>query len=434
LDARSRISSAAAISAVTGADVKFAMWTPRWRAVTVRAAVAENQPKQKNRMTSKRDALAKLATQIKSFINECATTPAAPDSDDAWRLEMQCDELALNLFSEQLEKNRALAAWCERTNSLPNFLRSWQQVPPIPISAFKLTELTALPKARRTTVFQSSGTTGQGSSRHFHSKESLELYEASLMAWFRPHLLPEIARTPRAIAPDDMRILVLTPQPEAEPHSSLVHMFGTIVRELAALNCFVGVADAAGGWSVDGAAAARELDSAVRGKNRVMILGTAFSFVHLLDFLRAEKLRFKLAAGSRVLETGGYKGRSRELPKAELHAEITRALGVPDSHIVCEYGMSELGSQAYDRVAGNASRSPRCFHFPPWARFEIVSPENRAPVREGETGMIRVCDLANVWSVMAVQTEDLGTRRGEGFELVGRASASEQRGCSLMSE
>ena len=75
----------------------------------------------------------------------------------------------------------------------------------------------------------------------------------------------------------------------------------------------------------------------------------------------------------------------------------------------------------------------RLFRFPPWARVQIVSPETGQEVGEGETGLIRVFDLANVRSVMAVQTEDLGVRQGDGFALVGRASLAEPRGCSLMS-
>jgi hypothetical protein len=111
--------------------------------------------------------------------------------------------------------------------------------------------------------------------------------------------------------------------------------------------------------------------------------------------------------------------------------------------------MSELSSQAYDSSKGvgrgegiagarlpseatPAIVSARAFHFPPWARARIISPETGIEVGEGETGLISVLDLANVYSVMAVQTEDLGIRRADGFELIGRAPLAEPRGCSLM--
>jgi hypothetical protein len=128
-----------------------------------------------------------------------------------------------------------------------------------------------------------------------------------------------------------------------------------------------------------------------------------------------------------------------------LHALITERLGVQPENIVCEYGMSELGSQAYGvtgdtwQVSGEAASSCHLspvtchFHFPPWARVQIISPETGREVADGETGLIRVLDLANVSSVMAVQTEDLGVRREGGFELMGRARMAELRGCSLMS-
>jgi hypothetical protein len=154
------------------------------------------------------------------------------------------------------------------------------------------------------------------------------------------------------------------------------------------------------------------------------VFGTAFSFVHLLDYLADRDLRFELPPGSCALETGGYKGRSRSLRKEALHVLISQRLGIAPSHIVCEYGMSELSSQAYDLEG--------IFHFPPWARVQIVSPETGCEVSEGETGLIRALDLANVYSVMAIQTEDLGIRRGDGFTLVGRAALVEPRGCSLL--
>src|SRR5436309_10509699 len=165
------------------------------------------------------------------------------------------------------------------------------------------------------------------------------------------------------------------------------------------------------------------------------LFGAAFHFVHLFDDPATALPGIRLAAGSRVLETGGYKGRSRSLTQEDLHALISGRLGVRRDHIVCEYGMSELSSQAYDTTIGQSRptpHAPRRFRFPPWARVQIVSPETGREVADGETGLIRVYDLANVASVLAVQTEDLAIRRGDGFEFIGRAPAAEARGCSLM--
>jgi hypothetical protein len=134
------------------------------------------------------------------------------------------------------------------------------------------------------------------------------------------------------------------------------------------------------------------------------------------------------------METGGYKGRSRHLPKEELHGLITDRLGVPPEWIVCEYGMSELSSQAYDGIAGRISDpGGRTFRFPPWVRARIISPENGREVGPGEVGLLHIHDLANLWSVAAIQTEDLAVGREDGFTLVGRPPLAEPRGCSLMS-
>ena len=202
-------------------------------------------------------------------------------------------------------------------------------------------------------------------------------------------------------------------------------MFETIRRAYPANDgAFFGEAAADGAWRLRSA----ELVAALASRKPVALLGTAFNFVHLLDHLAASGRCLALQPGSCLMETGGYKGRSRTLPKGDFHAAISTALGISRDHIVCEYGMSELSSQAYDSGVG----ATPFFRFPPWARFQIISPETGREVSDGEPGLLRVCDLANVASALVVQTEDLAIRRGAGFELLGRANAAEPRGCSLM--
>jgi hypothetical protein len=130
------------------------------------------------------------------------------------------------------------------------------------------------------------------------------------------------------------------------------------------------------------------------------------------------------------METGGYKGRSREMEKAELHAELSRGLGVPPESIVTEYGMTELGSQAYDQVADTPA-TRRTLKFPPWVRATVVSPETGEEVPLGDTGLVQVVDLANAFSVIAIETGDLAVREVDGIELKGRQAAADPRGCSL---
>jgi hypothetical protein len=347
----------------------------------------------------------------------------------------QFSELALELFALQFENNAAYRKICGARGRTPETVEHWTQIPAVPASAFKELELSSIPPDERAAVFHSSGTTEQKPSRHHHSPESLKLYEASVLHWFLQNV-PQNCGLRIA----DCGLVILTPPPAQVPHSSLVHMFETVRRKLGGASVlasraeYLGKLAADASWTLDFDAALAALgnnpQSAIR--NPRLILGTAFSFVHLLDFLAERNLRFSLPAGSRVMETGGYKNRSRSMPKAELHALITARLGVPAENIVCEYGMSELSSQAYDGVR-NAECGMRSFKFPPWARAQIISPETGREVADGETGLIRIFDLANVYSVAAVQTEDLGIRRADGFELIGRAQLAEPRGCSLMS-
>ena len=385
--------------------------------------------------------LAHFATRLRSL--QTATSNAAVPCHP---VELKFDSLALELFTLQFQSNSAYRKICEARKLTPPVVAHWTEIPAVPTSAFKELDFTSLAPVKRTAVFHSSGTTAQPPSRHFHSAESLAVYEASLWENFKFQISNFKSRHATAGASDESAIgnwqlAILTPPPAAAPHSSLVHMFETVRRRTggasvpASLSPFFGTVENGGAWTLDFRAALAALESAIGNRQSAMLLGTAFSFVHLLDFMLERNLRLKLPAGSRVLETGGYKNRSRVLPKAELHALITERLGVPVENIICEYGMSELSSQAYDSEIHPPSsiRQPRIFHFPPWARAQIISPETGREVATGETGLIRIFDLANVFSVAAIQTEDLGIRRGDGFELVGRAPLAEPRGCSLMS-
>jgi len=374
--------------------------------------------------------------------------------------------LARELFSYQYAAVAPYRALCEARRVTPATLGGWRQIPAVPTASFKELELTSLAPVERTAVFHSSGTTEHQPSRHIHSVESLAVYEMSLKPWFARHLLPRtgdlrpspVAST-RSEAPalastsdenckSPARFVCLAPPPEQAPHSSLVHMFACVSAAFSAggtrFCASVGVDNA---WALDASAALAELRDASAAGKPVVLLGTAFMFVHLLDSLETRGETLVLPPGSRVMETGGYKGRSRELPKAELHGQLTTRLGVPSEFIVSEYGMSEISSQAYDGVAGDECRETsgapvttshptphgsRVFQFPPWCRALVCSPETGREVDDGETGLLRLFDLANVRSVLAVQTEDLAVRRADGFELLGRAARAEARGCSLM--
>jgi hypothetical protein len=402
-------------------------------------------------MTNERT-FADYTARLREFISNSEVDPRTS------RPTNEFNELALALFLLQFRHNAAYRRLCQSRGVVPEKVFAWREIPTVPASAFKELEMTSLAPEERTAVFLSSGTTEQRRSRHFHSPESIAIYEASLLPSFEHHLLADVNELvdEQLLGPlDKLPMLALTPPPGVAPNSSLVHMFETVRREFGSRDSlFAGRVDANGSWILDVAAALFAIRKSMCANRPLMLLGTAFNFVHLLDYFAASNMRYQLAQGSRVLETGGYKGQSRDVPKEELHALIAKHLGIAPEYVVTEYGMSELSSQAYDQVTGigragcpqsaakvtGSSRRdediapyPRVFHFPPWARAQIISPETGREVANGETGLIRIFDLANVRSVMAIQTEDLGVRRGDGFELIGRAAQTEPRGCSLMS-
>jgi hypothetical protein len=176
----------------------------------------------------------------------------------------------------------------------------------------------------------------------------------------------------------------------------------------------------------------------------VALLGTSFAFVHLLEaFERGSyaDVKLRLPRGSRIMETGGFKGRSREVTRDELYRSLDERLGIPHDHIVNQYGMTELGSQFYDsqlhESLGTASPGPRRKLGPPWARVRLIDPERGDEAKPGATGMVVVHDLANTGSIAALQTADLGRRvwdADDGFEILGRAEGAETRGCAVAAD
>lgn len=367
-----------------------------------------------------RSVVASYIASLVRFISESASSTPNPVVE-----ESAFNRLALALFAFQFEHVEAYRRLCQFRGLSPAQVNCWSEIPAVPVAAFKELDLTSLPPDQRNFVFHSSGTTQQAPSRHFHDGESLALYEKSLWPWFQRHLLNG--------APTTTSLLTLAPAPVDAPHSSLSHMLETVRRALAGRTTVCGGVVARGGlWQLDSDACLGALDVSVTTNRPLLIPGTAFNFVHLIDLVKSRRHGLKLPPGSRVMETGGYKGRSRSLPREELHELIGAHLGIPASQIVCEYGMSELSSQAYDHIAGIGERpGDRIFQFPRWARARIVSPETGNEVAVGQMGLIQIFDLANVRSVMAIQTDDLGVRRVGGFDLAGRADRTEPRGCSL---
>jgi len=298
------------------------------------------------------------------------------------------DDLILELHACQRTACPPYGAFCA---SLPA-PSSWRQIPAIPLRAFRQTAIRAFSEAETTRTFRTSGTSGEGYGEHHF--RTLELYHtAALGGWSRAGL-PEA------------QVFCLLPTPEDAPRSSLSCMAGWLAP---GENFFIGH------WE--------NLEAALASASGPSVLfGTALAFLDFFEWLGDRTLT--LPAGSLAVETGGYKGTRRDLPKADLYALFQKKIGLPPACVWNEYGMTELSSQFYTQGLGNPHRGA------PWVRTMVIDPSTEREVADGGTGVLRIFDLANTGSCCAIQTRDLAIRRGENFELLGRDPAALPRGCS----
>ncbi|UCC72768.1 MAG: long-chain fatty acid--CoA ligase [Gemmatimonadota bacterium] len=332
------------------------------------------------------------------------------------------ERLALEVFRYQFAEAEPYRRFCERRGRTPDSVARWTEIPAVPTAAFKAAPLVCGDPGDVEVVFRTSGTTQGPENRGAHHVRDLALYEASALVNFQGHVLPDGARLP---------MLVLGPTLDSAPDSSLTWMLERVRREFGA-NGSAHFADADGLRLVELQAALAESEA---GARPVALLGTAAAFAHLLEAMDERGRRFRLPPGSRIMETGGFKRRGREIPREEFYKMLVDGLGLSAFYCVAEYGMTEMCSQFYDNVLRERARgrSPALRYkvVPPWVRTQVVDPETLEPCAEGRVGLLRHLDLANLDSVAAIQTDDLGVAGVGGFELLGRAAGAELRGCSI---
>jgi hypothetical protein len=329
------------------------------------------------------------------------------------------EELTLELFAYQFEHCEIYRRFCEGRSQTPNNVNTWRQIPAVPTSAFKEVELRCFPTEYTEHRFHTSGTSTNVRGTLY--LDTLELYEASLLPTFRRFMFPEF------LLPEDrMAMRVFAPSQIEQPDSSLSHMFGVALDALGEPGSDF---DVENGELLFDRVLTVLVESAA-SETPITLCGTAFAFVHLIDHMNERGVFVGLPSTSRIMETGGFKGRSREIPRTELYAELKRVLGISAERIVNQYGMTELGSQFYDSVIC-APSEPRRKMGPPWARVVIVDPETGHQAATGHVGSIVVVDLANTGSVLAMRTGDLGRAVLDGFEVIGREPGADARGCSI---
>ncbi len=261
------------------------------------------------------------------------------------------EDLALAAFAFQVGRIPAWRALAEARGARPGEVATWREVPPVPALAFKTTELVLeRPGAEEPETFRSSGTTGRARSVHVHPFPGL--YRAAIDASFPRHCLPGPA--PQGGLP----VLSLVPPRAALPDSSLSFMVDHVAQRWGDPGATAWACGGSEDGGLDAEAAERWARRREEDRRPGLVLATAFALALWLDRLEAAGERLRLPEGTVLFETGGFKGRRRELSRDELRARVEDRLGVPPDRIVREYGMTELTSQLYTDVLARTSSSP----------------------------------------------------------------------------
>ena len=325
--------------------------------------------------------------------------------------------LALRIFARQFTHNLPFQRFCQLRGKTPRLVKSWRDIPAVPIDAFKEFTLSCISAEECERVFMTSGTTrGEVKGRHHHP--NLAVYDASMLRHFNEHFMQGDAR---------LSMGILFPTETLMQNSSLAHYLGLAMQHF-------GSADSAyyldqNGLRTD--ALCNALQKAQQSNQSFAMLGASYSFVHLLDELQSRGLSFVLPKGSRILDTGGFKGQSRDIPMDDFYAQLSATFGVERQRCINMYGMTELSTQFYD--AGSQS-VPSIKRGPHWMRSRLLDPMTGQEVPRGERGVLAHTDLANFNSVTTILTEDVGLATDNGFVLLGRAQGAEAKGCSLAVE
>jgi hypothetical protein len=373
--------------------------------------------------TERAPAQAALDEQIRDFIARASATWSADPAE--------LDRLLVQVFAHQVRWNAAYARFAARRGAGPDRVATACEIPPVPARAFTRLRMATFPPAETVRRFRSSGTTGGPRAVLELDSGQLSLYEAALLPPFVRFLLPDRR---------DLAWVALLPAPAEALESSLAAMVGSAARQLGAeVDYFV---TAPGELDARGVRVA--LEQHAERATPVLLLGTSLALDALCTALRAESSRLLLAPGSRVMETGGYKGRRTTVEPGALAQEIAVRLGVPHLAVIAEYGMTEMTSQFYDPAWHEQVTSPptasnldvpllRRLVGPPWVRTRIVDPVSLTELPAGEEGLLLHLDPTARSSAVALLTEDLGIQHpdGIGFELRGRMPGAEARGCSL---
>ncbi len=305
--------------------------------------------------------------------------------------------VALAVFNFQYENVNVYRQFCEALKVDPKKITTIAEIPFLPIQFFKSHTINA-EGYNEDTIFTSSGTTASVTSKHYVA--NTKLYEESFNKAFKKQYGN----------PTEYTILALLPSYLEREGSSLIYMVDSLIKQSE---------NEHSGFYLDDMDALIEKLTLLEAKGqKTILLGVSYA---LLDLIETQSFQLK---NTIVMETGGMKGRRKEMIKEELHAVLQQGFGVSEIH--SEYGMTELLSQAYS--TGNG-----IFTCPPWMKILTRDTEDPFTYVDGKTGGINVIDLANLYSCGFIATQDLGKlHKNNSFEVLGRFDDSDIRGCNLM--
>jgi len=331
------------------------------------------------------------------------------------------NRLALRIFELQVKYIPIYRRYCEKRGIHPENISSWDQIPALPTDAFKVMELAMLPSGTVRTFMTSGTTKPEERGKVHYDGGGLRLMDATIYEAASCFLFPDNVKT---------TLLIIAPSPEIVPTMVMAYGMNRLIE-------YFGTSQSRFLIGKEGFDIKVLLDELRRSEAEglpITICGGSFGFVNVFDYCREKGLRFKLPPGSRTLDAGGFKGKSREVKREEFVSDCEDFLGVAKDYCVNLLGMTEISSQFYDNTLRNAFKGinlPKAKINPPWTRTLVVDPDTLAPLPPGQTGLLRHFDLANRGHLLAIQSDDLGKITPEGFEIYGRTRDGDARGCSL---
>ncbi len=364
---------------------------------------------------SKSEFVVSLGNEIMDFIRNGA---AGPDS------EMIFNDLSMRLFEYQYNANIVYRKYCDKKGVKPGMVKAWMDVPAVPAVAFKEVELRTISDEETVQVLTSSGTSNP------EKRARISLNETQVKI---RELNGEYLKDRGYYKSPDEKIhaLLLAPDPALMPSAAAGMSQIKILIEGHSIGNPEFFISPKG---FDFSALAERLKLAEKTGEPVFIAGATFAYVHFFDFCQAQNITFKLPAGSRAMDGGGNKGKGRELSKEDYRMLAEKILGIPQSHMINHYGLIEMEASYVDNAFYNHVRGisePRAKMIPHFARVVVVDPDTLVPLAKGEKGLLRQHSVANLTTVQAVLTDDMGYEIGSGFEITGRARDAESRGCSI---